>query len=87
LKALGGREVAQIAVRGFSNSPGDNDIRIENTRVGAGMRITGDRPLSNESLWSIKTVLAMEPTISMSIDPGREFTWKTSYEYYTKKSE
>jgi hypothetical protein len=87
LKVLGGREVAQIAVRGFSNSPGDNDIRIENTRVGADMRITGDRTLTNESLWSIKTVLAMEPTISMSIEPGGEFTWKMSYEYYTKKPE
>jgi hypothetical protein len=87
LKVIEGREVAQIGARGFSDSPGDNEIRIENRKVGAGMRITGDRPLSNASLWSIKTVLAMEPTISMSIEPGHEYTWKMSYEYYTKKQE
>jgi hypothetical protein len=87
LKVLVERQVAQIGLHGFGGSPTDNDIVIENKRVGAGMRITGDRPLYDESLWSIKAVLAVEPTISMSIEPGGEFTWKMSYEYYTKKPE
>jgi len=47
------------------------------------MRITGDHPLSGLNLWSIRTVLAMEPFIAMTIDPGKEFNWKMSYEYYT----
>ena len=47
------------------------------------MRITGDRPLSHENLWSIRTVLAIEPFIEMTIDPGKEWTWKISYDYYT----
>jgi hypothetical protein len=47
------------------------------------MRITADRPLFSESLWSIRTVLAMEPFVSMSIEPGNEFTWKSTYNYYT----
>ncbi len=41
-----------VPLCGFSESPKDNDIRIENERLGAGMRIIGDRPLSSESLWS-----------------------------------
>jgi hypothetical protein len=86
-KVLSGREIGHLAMHGFGSTSADNDIRIENTRLGAGMRITGDRPLSDEGLWSIKTVLAVEPTLSMSIEPGREFTWKMSYEYYTKKLE
>jgi hypothetical protein len=28
-------------------------------------------------------VLAIEPYISMDVQPGDEFTWKNMYEYYT----
>jgi hypothetical protein len=85
-KVLENQEVVEIPLSGFSDSPQDNDIRIENSKVGAGMRITGDRPLSFANLWSIRSVLAMEPFIAMTIDPGREFTWKVSYAYYTLQS-
>ena len=83
LKVLQNEARVQTLVEGFDRSPEANDIRIENRRVGAGMRITGDHPLSSLNLWSIRTVLAMEPFIAMTIDPGKEFTWKMSYEYYT----
>jgi hypothetical protein len=84
LKALQGHDVAAIDALGFSDNPADNEIRIENRKIGAAVRITGDRPLSRAALWSIKTVLAMEPTIQMNIDPGGEFHWTMSYEYYLK---
>lgn len=84
LKTLENRDVVTTPLQGFtSSSPKDNDIRIENSRLGVGMRITADRPLSSESLWSIRSVLAMEPFVSMSIEPGNEFTWKSTYNYYT----
>jgi len=83
LKVLENKDLVQAPVRGFSDSVKDNEIRIENRKVGAGMRITGDRPLSDGNLWSIRTVLSFEPFITMTISPGGEFTWKTSYEYYT----
>jgi hypothetical protein len=83
LKTLENRDVAATSLRGFSDSPKDNDIRIENRRLGAGMRITADRPLSSESLWSIRSVLAMEPFVSLAIEPGKEFTWTSTYTYYT----
>ena len=83
LRALQKEEVVQIPMKGFSDSPKDNEIRIENRKVGAGMRITGDHPLVHLNLWSIRTVLAMEPFISMTIEPGKEFTWKMTYQYYT----
>jgi len=83
LKALENRETVATPVRGFGGSPKDHEIRIENTKLGVGMRITGNRPLSDASLWSIRTVLAIEPFIAMTIEPGGEFTWQTSYEFYT----
>jgi hypothetical protein len=83
LKTLENRDVVSTPVQGFGDSVSDHEIRIENSRVGAGMKIRADRPLSSENLWSIRSVMAMEPFIAISIEPGKEFTWKTDYEYYT----
>ena len=86
LKVLENQDVVFTPISGFSDKPQDNEIRIENSRVGAGMRISGDHPLSSLNLWSIRSVMAVEPFISMTINPGSEFTWKMSYEYYTLPS-
>ena len=83
LKKLQDKDVAMVGIRGFGDSAKDYDIRIYNKKVGAGVRITGDRPLSREMLWSIRSVLTLEPFIDMTVEPGGEFTWKLSYEFYT----
>jgi hypothetical protein len=72
-----------MTIEGFSDKTEDHQIRIENRTVGAGMSLQADRPLSSESLWSIRSVLAMEPFIAISIEPGQEFSWKTTYQYFT----
>jgi hypothetical protein len=82
-KTLENTETMFARFTGFSDQPSDYDIRVENTKVGAGVHITGDRPLSSLALWSIRTVLAIEPFNSMTIDPGKEFTWNITYDYYT----
>jgi hypothetical protein len=68
---------------GFGKTAADYKIRIENGSAGAGMTITGNRPLSKENLWSIRSVIAMEPFIDMSIEPGQTFTWTYNYTYYS----
>lgn len=82
LKRLEGRDVVTAHLEGFGDSPKDNRIRIESVSAGAGMRIEGDRPLVRENLWSIRTVVAMEPFVAIEIEPGREFTWKSTYNFY-----
>jgi hypothetical protein len=83
LKTLKDRDTVATPVQGFSNTVADHQIRIENRTAGAGMSIQADRPLFSESLWSIRSVLAMEPYIAISVEPGQEFSWKTTYEYFT----
>lgn len=83
LKTLEGQDRATTAVAGFRDRADDYDIRVENRGVGAGVRIRGDQPLMNVALWSIRTVLAVEPYITMSIDAGKEFHWTLTYDYYT----
>jgi hypothetical protein len=83
LKTLENGDVAATSLQGFSDSPKDNRIRIENQRLGVGMSITSDRPLSSEALWSIRAVMAMEPFVSVTIEPAQEFSWRSTYSYYT----
>lgn len=82
-KTLSDQDQAVVQIQGFSDRVEDTEIIIENKKVGAGMRITGDRPLVRDMLWSIRTVLAIEPYIAIDIQPGNEFTWKNIIEFYT----
>ncbi len=83
LKTLKDQDKAETTLEGYGNSAADHHIRIDNTTVGAGMTIQADRPLLSESLWSIRSVIAMEPFIEITIEPGHEFTWTNTYNYYT----
>jgi len=83
LKTLQNRDVVRTPLEGFGNSSSDHEIRIASSKLGAGMTITGDRPLSRVFLWSIRTTISVEPFVSIAIGPGREFTWKSTYNYYT----
>jgi hypothetical protein len=83
-RVLEGAECYQASFTGFGAEAKDNDIRIENTRTGAGVRITGDRPMTRFGYWSIRTVVAPEPYIDLNIAPGQQFTWSYTYDYYTK---
>jgi hypothetical protein len=82
LKVLADQNRVATPMRGFSDRASDYDVRVENKKAGVGLRITGDRPLQNEALWSIRAVLAVEPFIHISVAPGEEFTWKMTYSYY-----
>ena len=83
VKQLEGKDRATASLGGFGQSSADYDIRVENVKAGAGVRIQGDHPLESIALWSIRTVMAIEPYIEMNIPPGGEFTWTLRYDYYT----
>lgn len=82
-RVLTGEDKVADLFQGFGASARDYNIRIEDRRAGAGVHITGDRPLVKVNLWGIRTVIAPEPFIGMTIAPGAEFTWKIVYDYYT----
>jgi hypothetical protein len=76
----------QSDLMGFGDSAKDYNIQIENRKTGAGVRVTGDRPLSRVLFWAIDTVFAPEAYVSMNIAPGKEFTWRIAYHFYTSAS-
>jgi len=83
VKTLVGRDLFGVNIEGFGKTSKDYEITIENAHLGAGMRITGNHPLESEELWSIRSTLAMEPFIHMSIEPGTSVTWSYTYTYYS----
>jgi hypothetical protein len=82
LKTLKDKDTVYTELQGFGPTAEDYQFTIENKKAGAGLKITGDRPLSHVALWSIRSVLSLEPFIAMTIEPGQEFTWKYTYTYY-----
>jgi hypothetical protein len=70
-------------LEGFGASAKDYDFRIENRKVGAGVRITGDQPLVKLVYWCIRTTLCPEPYVQIKVEPGRESKWRIRYEFYT----
>jgi hypothetical protein len=82
-QTLTGEDRVYFSIEGFGKSSDDYKIHIDNTNVHAGMTITGDRPLAKMSLWSIRSVIAVEPFIDISLETGSQSTWKYNYEYYT----
>jgi len=78
-----GENVFSSGLQGFSSSPKDYDIKIENRKSGAGVRITGDQPLSKMVFWASATTSCPEPYIQVRAEPGQEFKWTLTYQFYT----
>ena len=83
----GGRQAASTPVEGFSADPKDFDIRIENHKTGAGVRITGDHPLWRINFWSVRTTVCPEAYVEVKADPGNETSWRLTYDFYTLPAE
>jgi hypothetical protein len=76
------QQTVQTDLEGFAAGARDYDIRVENRRTGAGVRQTGDRPMSKLHLWSIRTTVCPEAFIDLRIEPGKQSTWRITYEFY-----
>jgi hypothetical protein len=69
-------------VEGFGATAKDYDFRIENRKTGAGVRITGDRPLQKVYFWTAHLTTCPEPYIDVSVEPGKESSWRITYQFY-----
>ena len=81
-KELKGSDTFYTEFKGFGKTAADYQLQVENRRTGAGVAISGDRPLANLGVWAVRTVVAPEPFIDINIRPGREFLWKYTYRFY-----
>jgi hypothetical protein len=70
------------SLQGFSNTAADHDIKIENHKTGAAVRIRCDQPISRLVFWSAPKTICPEPYIQLNIKPGETVQWTISYEFY-----
>jgi hypothetical protein len=82
-KELSDRDQAVVSFEGYGDTAVDTEMIIENETLGAGVRITADKPLIRNMLWSIRSVFAIEPYMAVNIAPGEAFTATNRFEYYT----
>ncbi len=80
-KTLQGQERVMTDMNGFGTAASDYDLEVRNTKTGAGVRVTADRPLARLMLWSIRAVLSAEPFVEFAVGPGETYTWKLTYRY------
>ena len=87
VKDLGPKDQAgqyvMVELTGYGPTKSDYDFRVENQKTGAGVHITGDKPLFKFLFWSVSTVLAPEPYLHFDIQPGQTVKYQIRYEFYT----
>ncbi len=62
---------------------GAYQAQIENHKTLAGVKITGDQPLTKLYFWSIRTVACPEPYVRIVVAPKHVFKWQIRYVLYT----
>jgi hypothetical protein len=82
LKEVGPEQSVFGEYKGFGNHVSDYSIRLENRAAGAGVHITGSRPITRLIYWSIRTTFCPEAYVDLSIPPGHEAKWTYRYEFY-----
>lgn len=69
-------------ITGYTDNASDYDITVRNKKTGAGVNIKSDRPLSRLAFWATVKTVCPEPFIHVMAEPGKEFTWTTTYTFF-----
>jgi hypothetical protein len=85
LRPLGPKENVFSEIEGFGPTAADAGFEMENRATGAGVRVTGDKPLTKLLFWSAVKTACPEPYIDASVTVGATTTWRTTYVFYQAK--
>jgi hypothetical protein len=83
LKEFTGNQSAQSILQGYGDTAKDHEIVIENRLAGAGVKITGDKPLVRINFSTRRETVCPEPYIQLRIPSGKTEKWETRYQFYT----
>ncbi len=70
-----------VELYGAGKPPQPYDITVRNEKTGAGFHVTGDLPITRMILWSIRTVMSVEPYNTISVAPGAQQRWTYTYTF------
>lgn len=86
LRPLQATENVFTELEGFGAEASDYGFEMEHHRTRAGVKVTGDRPLSRLIFWAAHRTACPEPYIDASVEPGRTRSWTISYEFYESET-
>jgi hypothetical protein len=87
LRDLNDKETFFATFEGSGGKAEGYDIRVENRNTGAGVRITGDQPITKVIYWSIRSTLSPEPYIYLDVPPGAKKNWNLLYRFYDTRKQ
>jgi hypothetical protein len=73
----------RMQIKGMGPTRADYDIRVENRKTGAGVRVTSDRPLSDMVFWTSPRTTCPEAYIHVHAEPGKTMSWQITYDFYS----
>ena len=83
---IGDESIAIKHLNGLNNNVDNFGVSIHNSKTGAGVKITGDQPLSRFRLWGTARTICPETYIDIKVTPGETFSWSYFYEFYESKT-
>lgn len=69
-------------LEGFGKDVKDHEISVLNRESGAGVSFRVDKPLHRMVFWACHTTLSPENFIWISVNPGEEDTWTSTYRLF-----
>ena len=78
-RALVGEEIFSLGIKGYQDV-GDARFTITSA-AGAAVSVASDRPWSRLMLWSIQRTVAMEPYVTLSVEPAQSTRWASRYHF------
>jgi hypothetical protein len=73
----------RMQLKGFGASASDFDVRVENRKTGAGVRVTSNQPLSDMVFWTSPRTTCPETYIHVHAEKGKPMDWTITYDFYS----
>jgi hypothetical protein len=81
-RELAEREALWARASGHGDSPGDNEMRVENRAAKAGVEISTDLPMKRFVLYAQKSAFCPESFVEFALEPGETKEWTTAYRFF-----
>jgi hypothetical protein len=73
------QESIWLLIEGYKSDPKYHNVIIRNSKTGAGIKFSVNKPLHRLAFWATTTTLCPENFIFISLDPGKEEKWISDY--------
>jgi hypothetical protein len=65
----------------------DDQVAVENTKTGAGLKIVGDQPVQEWRFYAESTAACPEPFLRIHVGPGEKMAWSYTYTFLVPGAE